>query len=145
MAVLGLFGEGTGSVRRTAAELWTQSRADLATATLLRDAGCYYACVFFSQQAAEKSLKAVSLDVFHKQQRGHNLIALADYLQAPLDVMNCAAELNADYLASLYPEAAGGIPCQMYDSESAGVHLSCAECIITWTRNTLFAGHPMEE
>jgi HEPN domain-containing protein len=131
-------------VRRTSAEQWAQARADLMTATVLRDAGCYYASVFFSQQASEKALKAISLQNFHKVHRGHNLIAIADYLHAPLDVMNCAAELNADYTAALYPEAAGGIPCQEYDSASANLHLGCAERIMDWSREHLFAGSERE-
>ncbi len=119
-------------MRQITEELWAQARADLSTASLLREAGKYYAAVFFSQQAAEKSLKAVSLEAFGKTQRGHNLIAIADYLQAPLDIMNCAAELNADYFAALYPEAAGGAPCQLYNQDSATRHLACAEQIVEW-------------
>lgn len=44
--------------RKDAMAFWAQSRADLATALTLLDAGIYYASVFFSQQAAEKALKA---------------------------------------------------------------------------------------
>ena len=132
-------------MQRVAEELWAQARADIATASLLREAGYHYAAVFFSQQAAEKSLKAVSIEAFHKTQKGHNLIAIADSLQAPLDVMNCAAELNADYLAALYPEACGGVPCQQYDQNSANIHLNCADRIMRWARETVFATSPMED
>ena len=131
-------------MRKVTEELWAQARADFATASLLREAGAYYAAVFFAQQAAEKSLKAVSLEGFSKVQRGHNLIAIADYLQAPLDVMNCAAELNADYFAALYPEAAGGVPCRLYDNESASRHLGCSERILQWARETVFSAKPVE-
>lgn len=132
-------------MRKEAEELWAQARADFATASLLRDASCYYAAVFFSQQSSEKALKAISIEAFNKKQRGHNLIAIADYLQAPLDIMNCAAELNADYLAALYPEACGGVPCQRYDQNSANVHLGCAERIMGWARTTGFAGSRLED
>lgn len=130
---------------KEAEELWAQARADFATASLLREASCYYAAVFFSQQSAEKALKAISIEAFHKKQKGHNLIAIADYLQAPLDIMNCAAELNADYLAALYPEACGGVPCQQYDQNSANLHLGCAERIVRWARKTAFATSPLED
>jgi HEPN domain-containing protein len=125
-------------------ELWAQARADIATASLLREAGSYYAAVFFAQQSAEKCLKAVSVESFNKTQRGHNLIAIADYLQAPLEVMTCAAELNADYFAALYPEAAGGVPCRLYDQDSADRHLGCAERIMQWARDTAFSARMAE-
>jgi len=132
-------------VQKVAEELWAQARADKSTASLLRETSHYYAAVFFAQQAAEKSLKAVSIEAFHKTQKGHNLIAIADSLQAPLDVMNCAAELNADYLAALYPEACGGVPCQQYDQNSANLHLDCADRIMRWARDTVFATSPLED
>jgi HEPN domain-containing protein len=132
-------------MKREATEYWAQARADFATATLLRDGGCYYASVFFSQQAAEKCLKAISMENFHKVQRGHQLVAIADYLHAPLDVMNCAAELNADFSAALYPEAAGGIPCQHYNGDDAQEHLECARRIMDWSRESLFDKAEMED
>ena len=46
--------------RKEAMDFWAQARADLATAVTLMDAGIYYASVFFSQQAAEKALKAAA-------------------------------------------------------------------------------------
>ena len=33
-----------------------------------------------------------------------DLIAIADYLHAPLDIMNCAADLNRDYDGARYPD-----------------------------------------
>lgn len=124
-------------MQKAAEELWAQARADYSTASLLREASAYYAAVFFSQQAAEKSLKAASLQAFDHKAKGHNLIAIADAMHAPLDVMNCAAELNADYLAALYPEACGGVPCQVYDQASATRHLQCAAQIMRWALETV--------
>lgn len=131
-------------MRKVTEELWAQARADFATASLLKEVGTYYAAVFFAQQAAEKSLKAACLQGFQKIQRGHNLIAIADFMQAPIDVMDCAAELNSDYFAALYPEAAGGIPCRMYDNASADHHLACSERILQWAKETVFTARPVE-
>jgi len=114
----------------------TQARADIATATTLLDAGIYYASVFFSQQAAEKALKASLLERLGKSHKGHNLIAMADELQAPVEIMNAAAELNAEFLATRHPEIARGVPAQMYDMESAKLHLECAVRILRWTGDT---------
>ena len=109
----------------------------MATAITLRDAGIYYAAVFFGQQAAEKALKAVIVGRLQKQPRGHNLITFANELNAPLEVMNAAAELNLEFLSSRNPEHAEGVPAQMYDLGSANLHLEAADRIVDWARGIL--------
>lgn len=123
-------------MRKHAEYNWAQARADLATATTLLDAGIYYASVFFAQQAAEKALRAASLENLRKNPRGHNLIQIADSLNAPLEVMNASAELNADFLSTRSPEAVDAIPFQLYDLESAARHLNAAEAILNWVKDT---------
>ena len=129
--------ENAALLRRLAQDNWAQSKADLATAVTLRDAGIYYASVFFAQQASEKALKAVITGRLQKKPRGHNLITFANELNAPLDVMNAAAELNLEFLASLNPEHAEGVPAQMYDLPSALLHLQASQKIVDWARNML--------
>ena len=123
-------------MRKHAEYNWAQARADLATAITLRDAGVYYASVFFAQQAAEKALRAASLENLRKNPRGHNLVQIADSLHAPIEVMNASAELNSDFLNTRSPEAADAIPYQIYDRESAVRHIEAAEVIIKWVRDT---------
>src|SRR5262245_15505439 len=109
--------------RKGAMDFWAQARADLATATTLLDAGVYYASVFFSQQAAEKGLKAAAVDRQHRCPRGHNLVQIANSLNAPVDIMNAAAELNPEFLLTRNPDSVSGVPAQMYDKASARLHL----------------------
>jgi HEPN domain-containing protein len=116
---------------------WAQARADLATATTLLDAGVYYASVFFSQQAAEKALKAMSCERQKRLPRGHNLIQMANGLGAPVNVMNSAAELNIDFLNTRNPDNVDGVPATMYDKGSARLHLRCAQDIIDWVAGFL--------
>ncbi len=120
--------------RATAQNNWSQSKSDLATATTLLDAGIYYAAVFFGQQAAEKALRAGCIVRLEKNPRGHNIIQSANDLHAPLDVMNAAAELNADFLTSRSVETAMGVPAQMYDRDTAQRHLDAAHLITEWVR-----------
>lgn len=129
--------EGWLALRKQSQAYWAQARADYATAVTLIDAGIYYASVFFSQQAAEKALKAASISAHHRNPRGHHLIQIADSVDAPIEVMNAAAELNADFLASRNPEAVDGVPAQMYDSESARIHLRAAQEIIAWAKRSI--------
>ena len=120
--------------RTTAQNNWAQAKSDEAAATTLLDAGIYYACVFFSQQAAEKALRAACIIRTQKNPRGHNIIQSANSLHAPLEIMNAAAELNADFLTSRTVESAEGVPAQMYDRASAVRHLEAARAILEWVR-----------
>ena len=120
--------------RKAAMDFWAQARADLATATTLLDAGIYYASVFFSQQAAEKAIKGATIDKQGRCPRGHNLIQMANSLNAPVDVMNAAAELNPEFLLTRNPDSADGVPAQMYDKGSARLHLRCANDIVEWAK-----------
>ncbi len=120
--------------RKEAMAYWAQARADLATAVTLLDAGIYYASVFFSQQAAEKALKAAIIEQQHRNPRGHNLVQMANSLHAPVEVMNAAAELNNEFLATRNPESGDGVPAQMYDKTSARLHLRCAQDILDWAK-----------
>jgi len=123
--------------RKQAMDFWSQSRADLATAITLLDAGVYYASVFFSQQAAEKALKGAMVDKQGRCPKGHNLIQMANGLNAPVEVMNAAAELNPEFMLSRNPDTADGVPAQMYDKGSARLHLRCANDIVDWAKMLL--------
>ena len=123
--------------RGTAQNNWTQAKSDLATAGTLLDAGIYYAAVFFAQQTAEKALRAACIVRLQKNPRGHNVIGSANALHAPLEIMNAAAELNADFLTARSVEAAEGVPAQMYDRESAQRHLDAATAISEWVRGLM--------
>ncbi len=129
--------EGWLTLRKQTQAFWTQSQADFTTALTLLDAGIYYASVFFSQQAAEKALKAVAIDKQQKSPKGHHLIQIANSLDAPIEVMNAAAELNIEFLASRNPDASEGVPAQLYDKRSAHTHLRAAEIIIKWAKRSM--------
>lgn len=87
-----------------------QAKADLKSATDLLKTENFYASVFFSQQAAEKSLKALYIDEKRMIAKTHNLVFLARELGAPENIINNCAELTPDYLTARYPDAATGAP-----------------------------------
>lgn len=130
--------EGWLGLRKVAEACWAQARADYAAAVTLLDAGVYFASVFWAQQAAEMALKAACI---HKQQRvprGHNLVQMCQSLDAPVEVVNAAAELNPEFLATRSPEAADGVPAQNYDRKLARLHLRCAQTIVDWIKSILY-------
>ena len=116
---------------------WTQAKSDFATAMTLFDAGIHYAAVFFGQQTAEKSLRAACIIRLQKNPRGHNIIQSANALHAPLEIMNAAAELNADFLTTRSVESAEGVPAHLYDRETAQRHLAAAKAILEWVRGMM--------
>lgn len=116
-------------------DFWAQARADLSTATTLLDAGIHYASVFFSHQAAEQALKAATLEHLHRLPGGHNLIALANELQAPLEIMDAAAELNPEFTLTRSPDTVDDVPARLYDAEIARRRLASARRLIAWARS----------
>src|SRR5439155_1125001 len=77
--------------RKEAMDFWAQARADFATAATWMDAGIYYASVFFSQQAAEKALKAAAAGTQNRSPKGHNIIQIANSLNALVSPLDAAA------------------------------------------------------
>ena len=115
---------------------WAQARANYAAAVTLLDAGVYFASVFFAQQAAEQALRAANIERLRKVPRGHNLILMCNALEAPLEIMNAAAELNSEFVATRSPEAVTGVPAQSYDRRSARLHLRSAQAIVDWIKGS---------
>lgn len=112
---------------------WEQAEADLKTAKdnlMLKN---YYASVMFSQQAAEKSLKALYVLRTGKfPPKTHDLIQFCQSFEAPLKIVFLAESLTGTYLSSRYPGVAEVIPAKFYDEEKAELHLEEAEEIIKW-------------
>ena len=123
--------------RSVAQNNWTQAKSDLATAVTLFDASIHYAAVFFGQQTAEKALRAACILRLQKNPRGHNIITSANALHAPLEIMNAAAELNADFLTTRSVESAEGVPAHLYDRDTAQRHLDAARAILEWVRGLM--------
>ncbi len=130
--------EGWIGLRKIAEACWAQARANYAAAVTLLDAGVYFASVFFAQQAAEQALKAANIQKLQKIPRGHNLIQMCSALEAPMEIMNAAAELNPEFLATRSPEAISGVPSMNYDRKSARLHLRCAQEIVDWIKASIY-------
>ena len=101
-----------------------------------------FASVFWYHQVAEKALKALLL-AFGKAVRGHNLLELIRLVKTelkvepPREVERCARKLNPHYIVSRYPDAANGLPYEIYEREDALEALNCAEVVLGWVRRLL--------
>ena len=129
-------------MREEARRLWVQALEDLETAKVLLKNKRYYASAFFSQQAAEKALKALYIETKREiTVKTHNLVELLDMLGVnDEELREAAMELNPEYVITRYPDAANGIPAQLYNENIANRHLSYAVSIIDFCRRGLGLG-----
>lgn len=111
---------------------WTQAERDIGAAQLLRANEYWETCALMCQQAAEKALKALWIDIRHSEPpKTHWVERLASDLGAPASVVDAAERLSADYTASRYP-GPGFMPMPMYDGEDATSRIADANTIVTW-------------
>jgi len=119
-----------------------QAKRDLEAARHLAASRDWFASVFWCHQAAEKVLKAL-LIASGKAVRSHNLLELIRILRAelevkpPREVERCARYLNPHYVVSRYPDAANGLPYEVYEEDDASRALECAEAILGWAEQLL--------
>lgn len=118
---------------------WTrQADHDMATARLNRGGGAHDACALMCQQAAEKYLKALTIKTTATTPpRTHQCERLAQMLAAPPHILDAARLLESDYMESRYPDAAQGVPFEMFTDADSADHLSAAEVIEQWVLQQL--------
>jgi HEPN domain-containing protein len=114
-------------------EWMDKSEQDLDTAKYNLDGEKYEAGIFFLQQAAEKSLKALYIKKFKKIFRTHDLVSLGKSLEAPDELLECCKKLTPAYYFTRYPDSSN-----VRDLESKSDELlNCAEDIIKWARKQI--------
>ncbi len=117
---------------------WRQAKADLKTAKDNIVSKNFYASVFFSQQAAEKSLKALYLQLKKSfPPKTHDLVELCRKVNAPEDIFLLAGGLTITYLSSHYPGLAPEIPADFYTKDKAKQHLKEAKVIFQWVKSQI--------
>lgn len=113
-----------------------QAIADFHTAEANLKEQCYYASVFFCQQAVEKSLKAYVLKRTRNPQLpemfSHSLIHLAKTCHLPERFYSFLRELTSEYVNTRYPTAAGEPPDVLYDKTIASRTLASAKEVMEW-------------
>lgn len=127
---------------REEASLWfRQAERDLEKARndlLTHD---WDSAAFWSQQAAEKALKALLLSR-GRVYRGHSLLALAETAKSELglsvdDIIGDLRELTIHYTISRYPNAANAFPYELYDEAKARELVERARRVVEWVRRHL--------
>lgn len=94
----------------------------------------YPASTFWSQQCAEKAIKAVIILEKNKLFKIHDLSTLGRLAKMPINLLPKAALLNPYYTSSRYPLA--GITEKVTEEESKKA-LSFAEEILKWAKQKI--------
>ena len=125
-------------MEKTVKEWLDQAKADMKTAKDNITLKNYYASVMFSQQAAEKGLKA--LYIARKQRlppKTHDLVELCRLTKSSETITRTAGRLTIVYLPSHYPGVAPVIPVKFYGLEKAQTHLAEAQEILSWAQKQI--------
>ena len=128
--------------RAEALRWWRQAEEDLDTARKLAEIGKHYAACFFSQQAAEKAIKAVLYRRGAEIVRGHSVAELLEALAGEepsfAGLRSQAAPLDAYYVPTRYPNGlAGGHPFEAYGPHQSQDALSLADAVFAAVRARL--------
>lgn len=118
---------GAVDLREEARRLWLRALEDLKTAEVLLCSKRYYAEVLFAQQAVEKALKAAYIELRREDPpHTHNLLELLTSLRVAEserpDLIDAALDLTPEYIVTRYPNAANGVPAQLYNERMAREH-----------------------
>ncbi len=112
-----------------------QAERDLENARKTLDIEAYEVAAFLAHQAVEKYLKAAWMHGRREPApRTHSLTELGDALGVPKTHRKHLGYLNADYVTARYPDAANGVPYEVYDREMAEAKVKAAEEALEWLR-----------
>lgn len=121
------------ALRKEVERLLLQARRDLANAEKILPTEAYEVVAFLCQQSVEKGLKALYT---HKRRTRspatHSLLELAADLSAPKSLSSALATINPDYVTSRYPDAANGVPGQLYTKDMAKGRIEAAREVWAW-------------
>jgi HEPN domain-containing protein len=125
-------------VRVEAERLIKQAERDLLNAAKNVDIEAYEVAAFLAEQSVEKFLKGTWIAKREElPPHTHYLLELGRGLEVPPHLQRHLAYLNPDYTIARYPDAANGIPYELYDRETALSKVQAAREVIEWLRKRI--------
>lgn len=125
-------------MRKEAERLILQARRDLVNARKNIGIEAFEVTAFLCHQAVEKYLKGAWI---HKKRARppatHYLRELGEGLRIPKRLLRHVLFLNPDYTVARYPDAANGVPYQLYDEATARAKVKAAEEIARWVESLI--------
>lgn len=129
-------------MREDVERLILQARRDLENARKNITIDAYEVAAFLSHQAVEKYLQG-SLILWRRARppATHYLRQLGDGLRMPRRLIGHLLFLNPDYTVARYPDAASGVPYELYDKATAEAKVAAATEVAKWAEERLKAGN----
>lgn len=119
-------------MKKEAKEWMKKSREDMGTASYTLKGRKLNAAVFFAQQAAEKSLKALQIEKLGRFDRIHDLLALAKTVNAPENIIGCCTAINPFYTITRYPDSE-----ERLSKKEAASLVKKAKEVVEWAEQSL--------
>ena len=107
-----------------------QARADLESAKCLLDSKKFDSSSFYSQQAAEKCLKAILISKGDGLAHSHDLVFLAERAGAEQKLLGEIAVLSPLYVRTRYPDFEESIPAEAITQAKANAAFATASKVI---------------
>ena len=115
-------------MRKDVERLILQARRDLENARKNIGIAAYEVAAFLSHQAVEKYLKGAWIQKKRARPPStHYLKELGEGLRIPKRLTPHLLFLNPDYTVARYPDAANGVPYELYDKGIASAKVKAAE------------------
>ena len=125
-------------MRREAEDWLKQSLKDFEAANKNLNIQEYYLVAFLCQQAIEKGLKALYIEKNRQlAPQHHSLIFLAESVDAPRKFYSFLKTVNKEFVVSRYPDAAYGVPYELYDKNIALDMLKHTGEIMEWIKSQI--------
>jgi HEPN domain-containing protein len=117
---------------------WKQAERDLSSAKNAFKSKDYYLVAFLCQQTVEKALKALYIKKRRESPgQTHSLIFLGKSTDIPGKFYGALRRLSPDFVITRYPDAAHGLPYELYDEEIAKERMGLAKTVIEWVKEEL--------
>jgi HEPN domain-containing protein len=127
-------------MRREVERLILQARRDLENAGKVASVGAYEVGAFLAHQAAEKVLKAAWYpERKDRPPSTHTLTELGDGLGVDARIRRHLMTLTPDYTVTRCPDAANGLPYEIYDEEKASERARASQEVLEWVEKLLRA------
>lgn len=116
-------------------EKWLKKAAhDIETAKYNFSGRIMDAAVFYSQQAAEKALKALQIERLGRFDKIHDLVRLAESINANKAILRLCDKISPSYFVSRYPDME-----EEYDASEVKEILEASEEVLAWIKKELLS------
>ncbi len=109
-----------------------KAKSDLITAEYNLKGNMLDAAAFYSQQSAEKGLKALYIERFNELWKIHDLVRLAEKIDAPAEIIKLCAKITPAYTITRYPDVV-----RTYNREDVQQILNAAKEVLNWVKERL--------